>query len=77
MSWTRSSSVPRGGSGPRALRLDQEGQEGHGRDRAGHDGRDLRRGDERALPNGSDGQRWRTSSTYEANMEGLCGKNWM
>ena len=56
MSWTRSCSVPRGGSGPRALRLDQEGQEGHGRDRAGHDGRDLRRGDERALPNGSDGQ---------------------
>ena len=56
MSWTRSCSVPLGRSGPRALRLDQEGQEGHGRDRAGHDGRDLRRGDERALPNGSDGQ---------------------
>ena len=56
MSWTRASSVPTGGSGPRGLRLDQEGRPGHGGERAGHDGRDLRHGDQRALPNGSDGQ---------------------
>ena len=56
MSWTRASSVPTGGGGPRGLRLDREGQSGHGGERAGHDGRDLRHGDQRALPNGSDGQ---------------------
>ena len=56
MSWTRASSVPTGGGGPRGLRLDQEGQPGHGGERAGHDGRDLRHGDQRALPNGSDGR---------------------
>ena len=44
MSWTRASSVPTGGSGPRVLRLDQEGQPGHGSERAGRDGKDLRHG---------------------------------
>ena len=56
MSWSRASSVPTGRGGPRGLRLDQEGQPGHGGERAGHDGRDLRHGDGRALPNGSDGR---------------------
>ena len=56
MSWTRASSVPTGGSGPRGLQLDQEGRPGHGGERAGHDGRDLRHGDQRALPNGSNGR---------------------
>ena len=56
MSWTRASSVPTGGGGPRGLRLDQEGRPGHGGERAGHDGRDLRHGEQRALPNGSDGR---------------------
>ena len=56
MSWTRASSVPTGGGGPRGLRLDQEGRPGHGGERAGHDGRDLRHGEQGALPNGSDGR---------------------
>ena len=76
MSWTRASSVPTGGGGPRGLRLDQEGQPGHGGERAGHDGRDLRHGDQRALPIGSDG-RDEGRALLRANMEGLCGKNWM
>lgn len=64
MSWTRASSLPTGGSGPRVLQLDQGGQPGHGSERAGRDGRDLRQdgrrdlwqGDRALLPNGSYGQ---------------------
>ena len=52
MSWTRASSVPTGGSGPRELRLDPGVQPGHGRERAGHDGRGLWQGDRRALDKG-------------------------
>ena len=48
--------MPIGRGGPRGLRLDQEGQLGHGGERAGHDGRDLQHGDGRVLPNGSDGR---------------------
>ena len=85
MSWTRASSVPTGGSGPRVLQLDQGGQPGHGSERAGRDGRDLwhdgRRdlwqGDRDLLPDGSDGQDEGRALLPGAHTEGLYGKNWM
>ena len=77
MSWTRASSVPTGGGGPRGLRLDQEGRPGHGGERAGHDGRDLRHGDDKELYQMAVMDEMKVELYYEANMEGLYGKNWM
>ena len=66
MSWTRASSVSTGGSEPRFLRLDQGGQPGHGRERAGHEG--LWHGDRRALWQGD-----RRELLPNGGSEGLLG----